>query len=678
MNKIKRIIKFLKLEIISIISVFSITRFSLLVSEGPPSLFWPVNGLIICILTFAESIYEKIFLFMTCCPFIAISQFHIQEPIFALKVALASSMEILVSYLLLCYLIENGNTIFLTYDFILKLIISVCTVSCLIGASIGSYFVFSEFKNFGIEYSNTWIDWFIGDITGNFITLYTFYSVKKSLHLLKLSVIKTINIYKLEVVYLLLLFTLIFVYFIRKIDLTISICLVLLTTPLTASLGILFPNIVSSLFNLVLILSISYCTSNQRGPIYRIFQGFSERDIFISVEMVLLITFFISYLFSVSRNDSITKQKNLSKLIDEKDVFFSHISHELRTPLNIIYGYTESLINHPNKNDTENDLNEIMKSCMSLKSTVDDLLMIFQGGKGKINVSINRIILQDFLHSILDSLQLLCEKNIVITFEIKDNIQYIYSDNIRLKQVILNICSNSIKYTHNGYIKIIVYKKDTSLIFSIEDTGIGIEKKNLDKIFDRFFRCNDIFADGNGLGLSICKIICKYLDGDISVISEFGKGSTFYLTLNSSLDIPEIHERDERVLTSEYDMSSYSILIVEDSIPNYKILNRILKLDGYKTNHIDNGIYVDNEIKNNHYDVILLDLGLPGKNGIEVLQEIKTNLETKDIVVIIVSAEVSLKTRELCIKKGCNGFIDKPFNEINIRMIIKDKIEQNL
>ena len=125
-------------------------------------------------------------------------------------------------------------------------------------------------------------------------------------------------------------------------------------------------------------------------------------------------------------------------------------------------------------------------------------------------------------------------------------------------------------------------------------------------------------------------------------------------------------------------MSSYSILIVEDSVPNYKIINRILKLDGYKTKHIDNGLYVDNEIKNNHYDMILLDLGLPGKNGIEILQEIKTNLETKDIIVIIVSAEVSLKTRELCIKKGCNGFIDKPFNEIDFRMIIKNKIEQNL
>ena len=371
------------------------------------------------------------------------------------------------------------------------------------------------------------------------------------------------------------------------------------------------------------------------------------RDRFISVEMVLLITFFISYLFSVSRNDSITKQKNLSKLIDEKDDFFSHISHELRTPLSIIYGYTESLINHPDRSDTENDLNQIMNSCMSLKSTVDDLLIVFQGEKSKINISIDRIILQDFLHSILDSLQLLCEKNIVITFEIKDNIQYIYSDNIRLRQVILNICSNSIKYTHNGYIKIIVYKKDTSLIFSIEDTGIGIEKKNLDKIFDRFFRCNDIFADGNGLGLSICKMICKYLDGDISVISEFGKGSIFYLTLNSPFNIPG-HEddREERIPTNEYDMSSYSILIVEDSVPNYKILNRILKLDGYKTKHIDNGLYVDNDIKNNHYDMILLDLGLPGKNGIEVLQEIKNNLETKDIVVIIVSAEVSLKTRE--------------------------------
>ena len=114
---------------------------------------------------------------------------------------------------------------------------------------------------------------------------------------------------------------------------------------------------------------------------------------------------------------------------------------------------------------------------MSLKSTVDDLLMIFQGGKSKINVSINRIILQDFLHSILNSLQLLCEKNIIITYEIKDNIKYFFSDSIRLRQVILNICSNSIKYTHNGYIKIIVYKKDTSLIFSIEDTGIGIKKK---------------------------------------------------------------------------------------------------------------------------------------------------------------------------------------------------------
>ena len=76
--------------------------------------------------------------------------------------------------------------------------------------------------------------------------------------------------------------------------------------------------------------------------------------------------------------------------------------------------------------------------------------------------------------------------------------------------------------------------------------------------------------------------------------------------------------------------------------------------------------------------MILLDLGLPGKNGIEILQEIKTNLETKDIIVIIVSAEVSLKTRELCIKKRCNGFIDKPFNEIDIRMTIRDKIEQNL
>ena len=672
--------------ILTSILVFLTLRITLFISED--GLFWPVNGIILAIMFQSGTLYRSIVILIVGCFMTAFSRLDTLELDLGLKLSIATFFEISLSSLMLNYFVFTKHMDFLSYEFILKLIISVSTVSCFVGASIGAYVLFWEVD---ADYFDTTVDWFTGDLTGNFITLYTFFSVRhywsnRNKLIFKLSNLKKYN--HLHIFYIVFILTpLSCTYYIKKIETTPSIAIIMIMTPLVSTVGLVFENIIVSLFNLFVLFSVTFGTSNKRGPIYNLLSHIDTRDVFICVEMVLLSIFMLSYIFSIQRNSNIQKQNHLTelleekgKLIEEKDIFFSYISHELRTPLSVIYGYTENLLNHGDiESQSSNDIKCIMDASVSMKATINDLLLVFNIEEKSYIVNIIEVDIRQFCNNILSFLLQINDKNLKITLEIDNELpEFVGTDPVRLRQLIMNVGYNAIKYTDSeGSIHLLFSTVGDNLKITIKDSGVGISDSDIGKIFDRFYR-SSVTQDreGIGLGLPMCKNICKVLHGDIYVESKVGIGSIF------TIIIPNNHISEKKpssILLGKKDMSKYRILIIEDSVPNYKLLERILHIDNYTVEIIKDGSIAMEKIISVDYDMILLDLGLPGRSGLDILKDIK-NHESPSInmtPVIIISAEVGIDTRNKCIENKCLGFLDKPFDEKAIRSKLYDYLEKS-
>jgi len=669
--------------ILTIILVSLTMRISLFIAEGPPSLFWPLNGVIMSIIIQSGGLFRSFCILLVGCVMTSVSRFDIVDVVFTLKLSIASFFEILLSLSILNYFIKTKEIGFLSYEFLLKLFISVSTISCIVGALIGSSFLYWDFLI--SSYYDSVLEWFLVDLTGNFITLYTFFSIKYYLSNkdeinLRLSMykIKNNNLCLYYILFVLVPFTC--TYYIKSINTIPSIAIIMSTTPLISTMGLVFENIIVSFINIFVLISVSYGTSNQRGPIYNLLLNLDARDNFICVEMVLLSVFILSYIFSILRNFNIQKQGHLTKLLEEKDIFFSYISHELRTPLSIIYGYTENLLNHGNMEfKTYNDIKCIMDASTSMKATINDLLLVFNIEEKSYVVNIIKVDTIHFCNNILSSLLQINDKNLKITLEINDDMpEFIGTDPVRLRQLILNVGSNAIKYTNdNGFIELSFCMDGDNIKIKVKDNGVGISENDIDNIFERFFRSDSTKdKEGIGLGLPMCKNICKVLHGEIYVESKIGIGSVFTIIIPNN----NVIESRCSVLFDKKDMSKYEILIVEDSILNSKLLERILHIDNYTVEIIRDGSIVMEKIVSGCYDMVLLDLGLPGRDGIDILKDIKYHElpSINTIPVVIISAEVGMETRHKCIKYGCLGFLDKPFDESAIRSKLYDYLEKKI
>ncbi len=363
-----------------------------------------------------------------------------------------------------------------------------------------------------------------------------------------------------------------------------------------------------------------------------------------------------------------------------KTDFLSNMSHEIRTPLNAIVGFSNLLLDDREIPDKAKDgVRDIVMASDNLLEIVNGILDI-----SKIEANKLEIVNSEYsTKKILDELVSLCHGRLgEKPIEFKTNFDatipaVLYGDAGRIKQICVNILTNAIKYTKEGWIefKISSVIKDNicRLIISVEDTGIGIKEKNIDKLFNKFERLDleeNVTIEGTGLGLAITKKLVDLMHGKIVVQSVFGKGSKFTVCIDQRIvKNPTIKVESEKHY-DEIQVKNKRVLLVDDNKINLKVAERLLASYGIETESIESGFECIDKIKTgNKYDLIMLDDMMPKMSGVETLKKLKL-IDGFNMKVVALTANALTGMREKYLNEGFDDYLAKPINKDELNKII--------
>jgi PAS domain S-box-containing protein len=355
-----------------------------------------------------------------------------------------------------------------------------------------------------------------------------------------------------------------------------------------------------------------------------------------------------------------------------KSEFLSRMSHELRTPLNAILGFGQILNQQQLSTDQQESVNYILKGGQHLLSLINEILDIARIESGHIELSIEPVSLGEVMAQVCSLMRPLAnQRNILLINNVDlSSDDYVMADRQRLEQVIINLLSNAIKYNLEGG-RVVVSASQTNngrIRISILDTGIGMSSEDLQKLFVPFERLNaaDLQIEGTGLGLVLSKRIIMTMKGRLTVESVRGEGSVFWIELPAT-KAPikaktEVRKKQPQEAVREIERS-YTVLSIEDNPFNIDLLEAIL--DGRSEIKLLTAVQgnIGLELAHKHHpDLILLDLNLPGISGSEVLNRLSQFEDTKDIPIIVMSADATLERIESLLNAGARAYLTKPIN----------------
>ena len=365
-----------------------------------------------------------------------------------------------------------------------------------------------------------------------------------------------------------------------------------------------------------------------------------------------------------------------------KSDFLSSMSHEIRTPLNAIVGFSQALSEEDLPEEAKDEVKDIIMASNGLLEIVNGILDISKIESGKIEIVNSEYEFKEIFDSLVAlSKARMGDKPLDFKVHYDESIPAVlYGDHTRVKQVILNILTNAIKYTREGYVDFkvssIVKGDICRLIISVEDSGIGIKQENIPKLFSKFERLDldkNITIEGTGLGLAITKKLVELMNGKIVVQSIYGKGSKFTIAIDQRIVKKQLDKKEEKVeeVTSKaIDVSGKKVLIVDDNKINLKVASRLLQ--GYQviTEEVDSGFSCIDKIKAKEvYDLILMDDMMPKMSGVETLQKLK-EIDGFNIPVVALTANAITGMKEKYLADGFTDYLAKPIDKSELNNII--------
>ena len=378
------------------------------------------------------------------------------------------------------------------------------------------------------------------------------------------------------------------------------------------------------------------------------------------------------------KNELIQAKEQAEELTGFKDQFLAHMSHEIRTPLNGIIGFTKILLRNKTTKEQKHQLNAIKTSSDILLVVVNDILDLAKIEAGKMILEKTALKLRDLVTSVLSSFKLrLKEKEQVLETKFDEDIpKWLVGDTVRINQILLNLIGNAIKFTPIGgsiSIHTKLFQQDEEKVIlkiNISDTGIGIPPDKIKNIFDPFTQSSNNTAriyGGSGLGLNIVKQLIDLMHGSIAVKSQMSIGSEFTLTL-PLMKAEKKTIRTEKIMATEDTLASIgplNILIVDDIRINQFLAQTILHDFGFKSDIAENGKIAIKLLKENNYDLILMDLQMPEMNGWDATKYIRSKMKAPKsrIPIIALTADVTEKNADNCIEAGMDAYVSKPINE---------------
>jgi PAS domain S-box-containing protein len=369
------------------------------------------------------------------------------------------------------------------------------------------------------------------------------------------------------------------------------------------------------------------------------------------------------------------ERAELSKKIGEQ--FLANMSHEIRTPMNAILGFTEILAKTELSADQQNYLDSIKLSGDNLLVIINDILDFSRMRSGKMPIEKKDFNLQKVLNSCIELMRPKAdEKKLQLRLKMEESIpENLVGDYTRLMQVLLNLVANAIKFTAEGSVSVTVKmlnkeEKAVQLQLLVEDTGIGIPPDHLDTIFDAFIQVNNETArtyGGTGLGLAIVKQLADLQQGSVSVTSTEGKGSCFDFRIKYGIGSAQV-ENGEEAEEQPKAIGKLHVLLAEDNTMNQVLARKVLTDWGWEVKIAENGEEAVELVKENDFDVVLMDIQLPKMDGYQATQQIRSilNEPKRSIPIIAMTACAMHGEQEKCFKVGMDGYVSKPFDTKNL------------